>query len=57
MKKNQKIALVAIGVAAVAWFLWKRKKDEAEKKPSISGTASTNNPIFSTRPMIIGKVA
>jgi len=57
MKKNTKIALIAVGIAAVAYFLYKRKKDKAEETPALGtgGTQTAEAPTL--RPMIIGEVS
>jgi hypothetical protein len=60
MTKNTKMAIIAVGVAAVAYFMWKRKKDSSEKVPTL-GTGGAgqlaSNPTMTTRPMIIGEVS
>ncbi len=58
MTKNTKIALAALAVGAVAYFLFKRKKDKEQSNPPLgSGTQVAANPTMTTRPMIIGKVS
>lgn len=62
MTKNTKTALIAVGIGAVVYFLWKRSKDSNNEKnifipkPS-DATASASEPIMTTRPMIIGEVS
>ena len=60
MTKNTKMALIAVGIAAVAYFIYKRKKDKDEEVPTL-GTGGAGqvaaNPSMTTRPMIIGEVS
>ena len=60
MTKNTKMALIAVGIAAVAFFLYKRKKDKDEKTPPL-GTGGAgqvaSNPNMQLKPMIIGEVS
>lgn len=60
MTKNTKMALIAVGVAALAYFLYKRKKDKDEQTPPLGTGGSAQvaaNPTMTTRPMIIGEVS